>query len=199
MIRRRLSTLLAASIAFASSLACAESYEIHYVVKGLAKKIEIEKVPLDASDISCGLWHCLALVEGEVWAVGGNSYGQLGTGDKDARLEWVNTGQPATAIEAGYTNSYLLHNDTVWSVGRNHSGQLARAGTTDQITWGNTNHPAEVIEAGAFSVYTLSNGYVWSAGENYDGQLALGDTVDRYVFTNTGRKATAIAVKRMHA
>ena len=167
-------------ILLTSGLANAESYEFRFPIKGLTAKLA-ESAPAGASQIECGHYHCYALVNGTIWSVGRNDYGQLGLGDTTRRTTWDDTEHEATAIAAGDYHGYALSGGRVWSVGQNNHGQIGRSGPT--TIWSNTHQTATHIAAGRGSGYALSGGVVWSLGRNDAGQLGLGDTTNRSVWT----------------
>jgi hypothetical protein len=94
----RFPTLIAASIALASGLAHAETYEFRHQVNGLTAELA-ESAPADAIDLTCGYYHCYALVNGTVWSVGLNYDGQLGLGDTDDRSSWTQLTDPFAVPE----------------------------------------------------------------------------------------------------
>jgi len=78
-------------------------------------------------DIACGKRHSLALAaDGTVWAVGSNSSGQLGFGDKGTRCGWAKTSlRNIKAIACGYFHSLALSNDgKIYVAGENNWHQL---------------------------------------------------------------------------
>ena len=88
--------------------------------------------------IAAGGVHNLALEQGgQVWAWGGNAYGQLGNGDTYDR--WVPVTphymQEVIAIAAGFGHSMVLKRDSsVWAWGVNERGQLGDNTTINRYT-----------------------------------------------------------------
>ncbi|NLI01589.1 MAG: cell wall anchor protein, partial [Chthonomonadales bacterium] len=124
--------------------------------------------------------------DGALWALGRNSYGQLGLGDTAARssptrISALDT-RTTIAIAAGMYHSVALTSDNkVWAWGRNAYGQLGLGDTTNRTS------PAEVTAFADKSVVTLaasnthtlaitSDGRLWAWGANSSGQLGLGYT-----------------------
>jgi alpha-tubulin suppressor-like RCC1 family protein len=141
----------------------------------------------DPISISAGYQHSLFLdSEGQVFACGDNSKGQLGTGnntlynapEKVAGLDGVKI----VAISAGYQHSLAIDSTAqVWAWGLNDHGQLGNNSTRD------TNTPVEVsglnnviaIAAGKYHSLALkSDGTVWAWGYNSTGQLGDGSDDD---------------------
>ena len=146
--------------------------------------------------ISTGNNHSVFLKsDGTTWAVGANSFNQLGDGSS------VNRTAPVQVVHAngsglknvtgvstiGWHTVYSRSDGTVWATGHNNSGQLGD-GTTSKLTT-----PAEVVNtegnglkdvvdlsAGHSSTaYLKEDGTVWAFGANTYGQLGDGTTTDR--------------------
>ncbi|MDR1452070.1 MAG: hypothetical protein LBI57_07070 [Helicobacteraceae bacterium] len=143
--------------------------------------------------IASGRQHTIALdSEGDVWVVGGNSLGQLGLGDLDARSLFVKVKAPRKikAIAAGCYHSIALDSEgDVWVSGANAYGQLGvnyggEGAIADQFTQTKIGDGKIIaVAAGAnHSIALDSEGDVWVSGRNRSGQLGLGDSADRYVF-----------------
>jgi hypothetical protein len=88
--------------------------------------------------VAAGYGHCLFLTEdGELWAMGYNSNGQLGVGDTTDRSTPVKVpvdgNQVVIAVAAGFNHSLILTADAgLYATGRNNFGQLGDGTTTDQ-------------------------------------------------------------------
>ncbi|MEL7642442.1 MAG: C10 family peptidase [Solidesulfovibrio sp.] len=145
-----------------------------------------------ATKIAVGGGHSLLLAaDGTVWAMGENTYGQLGTGNTTAhtlpvKVSGLPSDSPAADIAAGSNHSLVLLADgTVWAFGANTSGQLGIGAAVDA-----TPHPTPTqittlsgiagISAGASdSSMARTNGGLWTWGQNNVGQLGTGDTATR--------------------
>ncbi len=122
--------------------------------------------------------------DGTVWGAGYNSYGQLGTGNRDYAPTPVAGMTGVKAISAGSGHSLFLKTDgTVWGAGYNTSGQLGN-GKSGKLEWQVT--PVQVmsdvkaISAGPeHTLFLKSDGTAWGAGNNGAGQLGDGTTVSR--------------------
>eukprot|EP00741_Cyanophora_paradoxa_P012699 tig00020616_g12269.t1 len=90
--------------------------------------------------VACGSYHTLFLTAtGEVYGCGQNSYGQIGTGAKDANPVFVPAlakglwGKPVTGIAAGEAHSVCVTaGGVVHAWGRNRSGQLGLGDQADR-------------------------------------------------------------------
>lgn len=134
-----------------------------------------------------------AIIAGEVWGWGTNSYGQLGIQPKSPYEVLpptkiaipVATGVTIKQISSVYDSVLALDSaGNVWSWGRDGEGQLGRTANS-----GNSYTPLKVdIPAGEFivqvsvgSVHSMalaSDGSVWTWGSNSQGQLGTGTTID---------------------
>ncbi|GAB3280418.1 hypothetical protein GCM10027589_07340 [Actinocorallia lasiicapitis] len=136
---------------------------------------------------AAGASHSLHIAHGydDVYAMGGNSRGQLGDGsttnrDKPTKVPGL---VGITAVAAGFVHSLALKGDgTVWAWGANSYGQLGNGNTVDsgvpvQVS-GISN--AVAISAGTyFSLAVLADGTARAWGQNTYGQLGDGTTANR--------------------
>jgi alpha-tubulin suppressor-like RCC1 family protein len=160
--------------------------------------------------IAAGGSHSLALgVNGQVWAWGLNSAGQLGDGTTTLRLAPVAVTIPggAVAIAAGNAHSLAVATDgSVYAWGSNASGQLGDGTTALRHTPVRINLPVGVraVSAGQHHSMALgANGSVWTWGRNVSGQIGSGNTSAPYQLTpysvSLGQGATAIAAGGTHS
>jgi alpha-tubulin suppressor-like RCC1 family protein len=128
--------------------------------------------------------------DGSLWAMGDQSYGQLGDGtsvpDPMYQSDIVLTNLPeeivasnVTAIAAGFFHSLFLKSDGgLWAMGYNGYGQLGD-GTYGGAPYYGINLPEQIvvsgvttIAAGAYhSLFLKSDGSLWDMGDNEFGQL----------------------------
>jgi len=119
----------------------------------------------------------------KLWAVGENSYGQLGDGTTVDRTSGVALDlQSAVEASAGEYHSLALTSDRqVWSWGLNNFGQLGDGTAIDSSVPLQVSALSNVIsvKAGAYHSLALkADGTVWSWGYNNSGQLGDGTSVN---------------------
>lgn len=155
-------------------------------------------MPLEVSfvDIAAGDDHALAVDHnGDAWAWGNNTSGELGTGSITANESSpapvsMPAGVSFTDVSAG--NRFSLAIDStggVWAWGDGGEGQLGRGSTTDAVIPVKVDIPIEVvivqIDTGiAHGVALDASGTLWAWGRNSNGQ-AIGVIDPRYTPTNT--------------
>lgn len=135
-----------------------------------------------------GAAHTLALVDGKVYAAGGNTFGQLGDGTLFASTVPTPIATPGAAIvrvSAGSHHSLALRGDgTVLAWGRNDSGQLGLGSSSSSPTLTPTVIPglAGVVAVSAgesHSIALKSDGSVWTWGGGSFGQLGDNTTTTK--------------------
>lgn len=108
-----------------------------------------------------------------LWAVGNNSFGQLGNGTNLSTNNPIYVASNVVAAAAGGDHSLFIKSDgSLWAMGNNSHGQLGNGTTTD------TNHPVSIasnvvaVAAGVkHTLFVTSDGKLWSMGWNIFGQL----------------------------
>lgn len=118
--------------------------------------------------------------DGTLWAWGGNTHGQLGTGDMQRRLVPTAVLSGVRSVAAGDYSVLALKEDvTVWGAGNNDWGQLGvGAQTPDRPTFVQSaiSGVASIAMGDLSSFATTSDGAAWGWGANSFGQLGLGST-----------------------
>ena len=116
-------------------------------------------------DVSVGWYHVLALdTDGNLWAWGQNSNGQLGNGTNTASNSpiQVKKGTKFKAISAGKYHSLAIdESGNLWAWGNNNDGQLGDGTTT------NRNLPVQIMEGTKFKSVAAGktgNGYYTASG-----------------------------------
>jgi alpha-tubulin suppressor-like RCC1 family protein len=151
--------------------------------------------------ITGGANHVVALkMDGTVYAVGSNGYGQLGDGTA------LDSGSPVrvsglvdvTAVAAGDGHSVALTDDgTVWTWGANGKGQLGNGTTTDSPAPVEVSALMDVVAVAAGSDHTIAlkgDGRVWAWGENWKGQLGDGTTTDSLIPVEVSTLVDVVAI-----
>ena len=171
-------------------------YVIAYDKAGNPKQSEEQtiKITKKIAKISAGNYHNLAIdIEGNLWAWGGNSFGQIGDGTTTTKSTPVAImeGRKFKEISAGRYQSLAIDEEgNLWSWGRNNEGQLGD-GTTI-----NKNYPVQIKKGTKFtkvvtgeenSLAIDEEGNLWSWGDNFVGQIGDG--------TIRGVKSSPVAIK----
>ena len=144
--------------------------------------VQVEELE-DIVDVAAGAQHTLALnSDGEVWAWGKNTNGQLGDGSTTDSVEPVESGslEGVVAVSAGEYDSYALdENGVIWSWGHNSWGQLGVNSRTVKTSPVQVQGISDVVavDGGAnYSVALKSDGTVWTSGSAATGKLGDGST-----------------------
>ena len=120
--------------------------------------------------------------DGSLWAWGDNSCGELGVGDRNARLSPVKVMDDVSTIDGNYGSSFAVRRDgSLWAWGDNSYGQLGVGDRNARLS------PVKVMD----NVSTINSNYIgstfavrrdgslWAWGNNDYGQLGVGDTNSR--------------------
>ncbi len=151
--------------------------------------------------VSTGETHTMILKEnGDLWAVGRNTYGQLGNGD-ETRVNKLNPvqvktddGEPITnvlQVSAGQVFTMILkENGELWAFGSNNVGELGNGAETRDIKLNPVQvmiaedqamtNVVQVAAGGNHSMILKKNGELWAVGHNNKGQLGDGSTQNKY-------------------
>ena len=132
--------------------------------------------------------------DGQLWAMGNNSYGQLGDIDNTGTISdtfgnpiyycnnptQVPGASNIVAVSAGFGHTLYATNDgKLWAMGRNDYGQLGVGDTINRGMPVQVPGASNVVAVAAgfdYSLYMTSDGMLWAMGNNSSGQLGLGDT-----------------------
>ncbi len=137
-------------------------------------------VPTAISAIAAG-GVCSLFVKSDssLWGMGGNSDGQLGTGNTyyytDTPVEIETSGVIAIAAGDGH-NLFIKSDGSLWAMGFNGDGQLGDNSTSEKVT------PEQIVPSGVkgiaagalHSLFVKTDGSLWGMGDNSRGQLGQG-------------------------
>jgi alpha-tubulin suppressor-like RCC1 family protein len=140
----------------------------------------------DWAAVSTGGEHVLAIkTDGSLWAMGDNTYGQIGDGTTSTRDDFTRIGVQSdwVAVSAGLLHSLALKSDgTLWAWGRNEDGQVGDGATLDQHSPVRVGTMSDwmAVSAGFWHSLALDgDGTLWAWGDNQNAQLGDGTTEDR--------------------
>lgn len=156
------------------------SITAHYYLDSSPFVVELHAKTIDVPNFG---YHTLAVSDnGEVWAWGRNTSGQLGDGTSYNRFTPVQVKNiyDVIAVSAGSHHSVALRNDgSVWAWGWNSVGQLGDGTRTHRNTPAPVYNLTDInhISVGHHhSVALRSDGSVWVWGYNGSGRLGIGYT-----------------------
>jgi hypothetical protein len=140
---------------------------------------------------SVGYLYTLAVGnDGNAYAWGLNTYGQLGNGDTTNSsipvMVKLPSGVKAEAVSAGESFAMALGSDgNVYAWGLNSSGQLGDSTTTNSLAPVRVKLPSgvtakEIFAAPAFSLAIGNDGNIYAWGSNVTGQLGDGTTTSSF-------------------
>lgn len=132
--------------------------------------------------IAHGYYHTLYLAsDGTLWAVGSNSYGQLGDGTQVARTVPVKVdlsgiqGEVVEIAAGAYHSVLKTSTSRVYCWGRNNQGQCGQSTATLEFyapTDTGIHHWARSIDAGFYhTLVALHDGNIYAFGDNNFGQI----------------------------
>lgn len=171
------------------------------VTSGTPSKLPVQSNLTNVVAVAAGEFHSVALKSnGDVYAFGKNTVGQLGTGS-------TSTAEPTpllvmsgvAAIAAGFNHTIFVKTDgTVYGAGENGNSQLGDGSTTDRPTPVQMTGVTGATAAAAgfkHTIILLSTGTLKATGYNSQGQLGDSTTTTRTtaVSVSTLTNITAIA------
>ena len=129
-------------------------------------------------------YHALFIkVNGSLWAIGDNRFGQFGNGSLTASTVPVQVGTDTDwkTVVAGQHSSFALKtNNSFWAWGRNNYAQFGNGEHKNMILPVDNSRQWKTVELSGGSSYNghalaiQQNGSLWSWGTNHDGQLGIG-------------------------
>ncbi|MEN9635206.1 MAG: hypothetical protein RL077_3610, partial [Verrucomicrobiota bacterium] len=130
-------------------------------------------------------WHSLFLkVDGTLWGMGYNGYGQLADGTTTQRTSPVQVATGVMGFGAGqYHTVYVKTDGVVWALGNNDFGQLGDGTTTLRKTAVVVASAVTAVAVGtSHTLLVKSDGTLWAVGNNAGGQLGEGTNTLRNLF-----------------
>ena len=114
--------------------------------------------------------------DASLWAVGPNSYGELGDGTTTSRTGPLQVATGVAQVATGGSHTLFVKTDgTLWAMGWNNYGQLGDNTTTNRSTPVQVaSGVAQATAGNSHSLFVKTDGTLWAMGYNGYGQL--GDT-----------------------
>lgn len=118
---------------------------------------------------------------GTLWAMGLNTYGQLGDGTTTNRSTPVQVATGVESVSVGQYSAHFIKTDgSLWSVGSNGSGQLGDGTRTDRKSPVQVATNVALVNEGEFhTMFVKKDGTVWGMGDNGGGTLGDGSLIER--------------------
>lgn len=134
------------------------------------------------------------LENGDVWATGENSNGQLGIGNTLDQSSWQKTNlvNPVKILfgTSGAFAYALMPGNTIKATGAGSSGQMGNGSTASKLSWTETlTGVQDLVVAGIGSIFAIKqNGDLFVTGYNNYGNLGVGTSSNVMTWRDTGLK-----------
>ena len=143
-------------------------------------ELAISLSPIPHNTIAIGPSHSLVIVDGNLWAWGRNTHGELGDGTTENRSRPVQVGTytdwASVAVCMGHTVA-LKTDGSLWAWGLNQAGQLGD-GTTENrsspVQIGTGTYWAGIFIGNHRTMAIKTDGTLWGWGCNRRGELGVG-------------------------
>ena len=160
------------------------------------------KVASNVVAVAAGQYHSLFIkADGTLWAMGYNSFGELGNGTTSNATRPISIASNVVAVAAGSFHSLFVKVDgTLWAMGFNIYGQLGN-GTTGSTSWPlNVANNVMAVAAGYnHSLFTKTDGTLWAMGWGISGQLGNGTQNNDSTPINVASNVVAVAAGYQHS
>jgi len=171
---------------------------------GVAKNANTLPAPVvfDAVTAAAGGMHSLFVkADGTLWAMGGNSYGQLGIGTTESTNRPVFVASNVLVAAAGRYHSLFVKADgTLWAMGYNGYGGLGDGTKTSANVPIRVASNVVAIAAGYYhSLFVKTDGTLWAMGDNGYGELGNGTTTATNVPIRVASNVVAAAAGYYHS
>jgi len=143
-------------------------------------RVWLDLVQFPAQKLSVGEDHSMYIdSNGQLWAWGEGSLGQLGDGTATDKPTPVQVASDTAWVEVacGFDHNLALKADgTLWVWGYGSSGALGTGASTNVLSpmqLGTDNDWAQIEAGSKYSLAIKTDGSLWGWGVNYDGQLGF--------------------------
>lgn len=161
-----------------------------YESTDLSQNFEPVNTISNIKEIFAGQYSAFAIDNnGELWAVGNNSVGQLGVGDKINKSIWTKTSlKNIKTVKAGmYHSMAITTNNELYTTGQNSYGMLGLENYVNvtQVEWKKANiENVLYVNGNHYNTEIIDkDGRVFIVGINYDGQFGLGTSTSVNTWT----------------
>eukprot|EP01022_Parablepharisma_sp_SALTPOND_P035408 TRINITY_DN951_c0_g1_i1.p1 TRINITY_DN951_c0_g1~~TRINITY_DN951_c0_g1_i1.p1 ORF type:complete len:825 (-),score=136.29 TRINITY_DN951_c0_g1_i1:11066-13540(-) len=136
---------------------------------------KVAAIPEKSLEVAAGLFHTFAVGEtGSLWAMGGNSFGQLGLGHKKGSVVPVKVAALTHAkikkVSCGHHTAAITYSGELYVWGTGVFGELLlpqKVASIEKIT--------DISVGGSFGIALDHTGKLWTWGANTSGELGVGD------------------------
>lgn len=132
------------------------------------------QIATEVTSASAGVGHTLFIkANGSLWAMGSNSFGQLGDGSTSTRSSPVQIATEVASVSVGaYHSLFVKSNGSLWAMGNNSYGQLGDSSNATRVVPVQVTAGVAYASSGAYhTIFSKIDGSFWAMGDNTYGQL----------------------------